>query len=124
MTIEEISVKSLQAHRMARFGVTLAHQIPMPFKGLTVEENISIATQVEKNKKMRSAHVEHALEICGLSAKRDRVAGSLGLLDLKRLELARAIATKPKIILLDEVAAGLNGNDLKELIELLNKSPE
>lgn len=111
--------EGLQGHRMARFGVALAHQIPMPFRALTIEENISVATQVEKSAKQRTVNIEEALEICGLTSKRSRMANSLGLLDLKRLELARAIATKPKVILLDEVAAGLNGSDLENLIELL-----
>jgi len=115
------STSELQAHRMARFGVALAHQIPMPFRALTVTENISVATQVEKVRKKRLVNIEEALEICGLAPKRNRIAGSLGLLDLKRLELARAIATKPKVILLDEVAAGLNGSELDNLIELLTK---
>jgi ABC-type branched-subunit amino acid transport system ATPase component len=121
LEISEVEASGLQAHKMARYGVALAFQIPKPFRALTVSENISVATQNEKSSKKRSELLERSLEICGLQEKRDRVADSLGLLDLKRLELARAIATNPEIILLDEVAAGLNGSDLEKLITLLNE---
>ena len=120
LTIANSNTEGLQAHRMARYGVALAFQIPKPFRALSVYENISVATQVEKSLKKRHELIERSLTICGLQEKRDRIADSLGLLDLKRLELARAIATNPEIILLDEVAAGLNGTDLEKLIDLLN----
>lgn len=114
-------VTGLQGHRMARHGVSLAHQVPKPFRNLTVRENLDVAAQVLRGGKERKDSVISALRVCGLEGKAHRSSGSLGLLDLKRLELARAFATKPKIILLDEVAAGLNGKDLSELIELLTQ---
>jgi branched-chain amino acid transport system ATP-binding protein len=104
---------------MARNGVAQAHQIPKPFRKLTVEQNIQVAAQVLSGIQQRKASVAHALELSGLGNKAHRLAGKLGLLDLKRLELARCLALEPKILLLDEVAAGLNGTDLDFLIDLL-----
>jgi len=107
---------SQAAHR----GVGLAHQIPKPFRKLTVLQNVEIASFVLP-RAQRKAAVQNALEICGLLDRANKVAGSLGLLELKRLEMARVLALQPKLILLDEVAAGLNGSDLDELIDLVRK---
>lgn len=104
---------------MARERVAIAHQIPKPFRKLSVRQNLEVAAQVVKGAHRRRELVEKALEISGLSTKAHREAGKIGLLDLKRLELARCLALEPKILLLDEVAAGLNGSDLEFLIALL-----
>jgi ABC-type branched-subunit amino acid transport system ATPase component len=102
----------------AHIGVGLAHQIPKPFRKLTVRENVEIASYVLPRSRRKSM-IEHALEVTGLSARAGKIAGSLGLLELKRLEVARVLALDPQLVLLDEVAAGLNGTDLDELIELV-----
>ena len=102
----------------AHYGVGLAHQIPKPFRKLTVRENVEIASFVVP-RSHRRATVQEALEISGLLNRAETVAGSLGLLELKRLEIARVLALNPQLVLLDEVAAGLNGSDLDELIALV-----
>ncbi len=102
----------------ARFGVGLAHQIPKPFKKLTVRQNVDIASYVLP-RSQRKAAVDYALEVSGLTGRQSKMAGDLGLLELKRLEIARVLALDPKLVLLDEVAAGLSGSDLDELIELV-----
>lgn len=104
----------------ARFGVGLAHQIPKPFRKLTVRQNIDIASYVLPRNR-RKAAVDYALDLSGLTDRQDKMAGDLGLLELKRLEIARVLALEPKLVLLDEVAAGLNQSDLDELIELVRK---
>lgn len=108
------------ASKAAHYGVGLAHQIPKPFRKLTVRQNVEVASFVLP-KSERKAAVQNALEICGLLDRASKLAGSLGLLELKRLEMARVLALQPKLILLDEVAAGLNGSDLDELISLVRK---
>lgn len=109
------------ATKVARLGVGLAHQVPRPFKGLTVRENVSIGalSSGRRTRAAAPAAVEEILHTCGLAPKAELEAGHLRLLDLKRLELARALSTDPSLILLDEVAAGLNGSELDDVIELI-----
>lgn len=102
----------------ARHGVGLAHQIPKPFRKLTVRQNVDIASYVLPRNR-RKAAVDYALEVSGLADRQNKMAGDLGLLELKRLEIARVLALDPKLVLLDEVAAGLNASDLDELIDLV-----
>ena len=102
----------------AHVGVGLAHQIPKPFRKLTVRENIEIASFVNPRAR-RAEIIEKALELTGLANRAHKTSGQLGLLELKRLEVARVLALDPELILLDEVAAGLNAHDLTELIELV-----
>lgn len=104
----------------AHIGVGLAHQIPKPFRKLTVRQNVEIASYVVPRSRRKEV-IEHALEVTGLTNRAEKIAGSLGLLELKRLEVARVLALDPELVLLDEVAAGLNGSDLDELIELVRK---
>ncbi len=110
-----------RAEAVARLGVSLASQVPQPFRGLTVRENVSIGALSSGRRSRRTAAgaVEAILDLCGLAEKADLGAEHLRLLDLKRLELARALSTDPSLILLDEVAAGLNGRELTEVIELI-----
>ena len=117
-----LAVESLAPHAVARHGIGLAHQIPRPFKGLTVRENVAIGAMAQpggRRARERHARVEAVLQTCGLADKAAQPAAALRLLDLKRLELARALSVDPSLILLDEVAAGLNGRELEEVIELI-----
>lgn len=102
----------------AHAGVGLAHQIPKPFRKLTVRQNVEIASFVN-GRRRRAEIIDQALEITGLADRAGKVSGQLGLLELKRLEVARVLALDPELILLDEVAAGLNSHDLTDLIELV-----
>jgi branched-chain amino acid transport system ATP-binding protein len=88
---------------------------------MTVFENTVVAAAFGQGRGEHDVYAECAelLERCGLAAKANRVAGSLTLLDRKRLELARALATKPKLLLLDEVAGGLVEHECAELVTLI-----
>jgi branched-chain amino acid transport system ATP-binding protein len=111
-------------HRVARAGIAMAHQTPRPFRSLSVRDNVRVALQsswrlASARARQQQVAAEEVLERCGLEEKAAIPAGALGLLDLKRLEVARALAMQPSVLLLDEVAAGLNGRDLDQAIALI-----
>jgi branched-chain amino acid transport system ATP-binding protein len=113
-------LERLAAHRITRHGVALAHQVPRPFSGLTVRDNVRIGAMAAAPA-LTTEQVDDVLAMCQLDTKAGRPASSLRVLDLKRLEVARAIATRPQVLLLDEVAAGLVGRELDEAIDLIQR---
>ena len=118
--LDGLRLDRLPAHAVPRHGVVLAHQIPRPFGALTVRENLLVAAQARSGGRRDLAdRVDAVLERCGLADKRSRPARTLAVLDLKRLELARALATQPSVLLLDEVAAGLVGRELAATVDLV-----
>jgi branched-chain amino acid transport system ATP-binding protein len=111
-----------QPHAISRLGIAVAMQVPRPFADLTVRENVRLAAGHHTGHRAGEQQTTgEVLELCGLRRRAHLKAGSLGLLDLKRLEFARALATDPAVILLDEVAAGLVGAELAEVIGLIKR---
>jgi branched-chain amino acid transport system ATP-binding protein len=110
-------------YRVALSGVALAHQIPKPFRRLTVRQNVQVGALAGKARRRAAErdYVEQVLANTGLLAKADASAASLGLLDLKRLELARALSLSPKLLMLDEVGAGLVKSELDPMIALIGR---
>jgi branched-chain amino acid transport system ATP-binding protein len=105
------------AARRCRIGIGRTHQVPRPFSGMTVFENVFVgASMVERRRKEAYERTMEVLELCALTELANRRAASLGLLHRKRLELARALATKPDVLLLDEVGAGLTDAEAGELV--------
>ncbi|TWB09599.1 amino acid/amide ABC transporter ATP-binding protein 1 (HAAT family) [Rhizobium sp. ERR 1071] len=104
-----------------RAGIGRTFQIPQPFQQLTVFENLLVAAAYGSRKTERevSERCADILVSTGLIARANQVAGSLGLLQRKRLELARALATEPNVLLLDEIAGGLTEGECGELVETI-----
>lgn len=100
-------------------GIGRSYQVPHPFGGMTVFENVLVGATFGAGRSEREGTplALDALERTGLLAKANRLAGALPLLDRKRLELARALATRPDLLLLDEIAGGLTEHEVAELIE-------
>lgn len=107
-------------YQVCQKGISRTYQLMKPFNKLTVLENVLIGAfnRIEK-KKLAKAFSLDLLSFTGLYAKRDDVASSLTLAEKKSLELARALATQPKLILLDEVMAGLNPKEQSDAIRLI-----
>jgi branched-chain amino acid transport system ATP-binding protein len=116
-------VSTLPAATRCRMGIGRTHQIPRPFSGMTVFENVFVAAAM--GAQLRGADAERealeALERTGMTPLGNRRADALGLLDRKRLELARAIATTPQLLLLDEIAGGLTEPEAIELVEQIRQ---
>lgn len=114
-------VTSLSAARRAALGVGRSFQVPRPFAQMTVFENVLVGARFAGGQRGKAAHVQayDALVTTGLAPLAERQAGSLRLLDRKRLEMARALATGPRLILLDEIAGGLTEQELPALVEVI-----
>jgi branched-chain amino acid transport system ATP-binding protein len=116
-------VTRLPPERRCRMGVARSFQIPQPFNGMTVFENVVVAAAFGGGESERNVY-ESCVEIlarCGLADKANRRAGALTLLDRKRLEFARALSTRPRVLLLDEVAGGLVEHECAALVDLIKE---
>jgi branched-chain amino acid transport system ATP-binding protein len=102
-------------------GIARSFQVPHPFSGLSVFENVLIAAAFGRGLSERAAkpHARAALEITGLWPRANSLAGALTLLDRKRLELARALASGPRLLLLDEIAGGMTEAECETLVDLI-----
>ena len=119
---EGVDITQFPAYRRCRLGIGRSYQIPHPFKGMTVFENLLVGAAFGKNQSEVQSYDACAriLDLTGLLEKSNVLAGQLTLLERKRLELARALATSPRALLLDEIAGGLTEPEIQELIETIS----
>ncbi|MGE3305417.1 MAG: ABC transporter ATP-binding protein [Rhizobiaceae bacterium] len=117
------NVTGLSSARRCRLGLVRTHQIPKPFHGMTVFENVHVAAAHGAGLPRDAAYAETlaSLDLCGMNHIANRAADTLGLLDRKRLELARALAARPKVLLLDEIGGGLTDAEAGELVETIRE---
>jgi branched-chain amino acid transport system ATP-binding protein len=110
-------------YRRCQMGIGRTYQVPRPYDSMTTFENLLVAATFGGRRSESDSYAPCAqiLRDCELSGKANRMAGALTLLDRKRLELARALASSPKLLLLDEIAAGLTDDEGKALVELIRR---
>lgn len=115
-------ITALPPHRRARKGVGRAFQIPQPFPHLSVYENVLVAACYGAGLRgeAATAWTMEVLQRTGLETKADKLAGALPLIDRKRMEFAKALASKPTLILLDEIAAGLTEPEVERLVAIID----
>lgn len=123
----EKDVTTMRTYHHARMGMARTHQIVQPLNELTVRENVMVgACFGRENLSLgKAAEVaEEVLEFVGLAIRTEQMAGNLNVAQKKRLEMARALASRPYLLLLDEVLAGLNSSEIGSMVETVKKIRE
>ncbi len=128
IALENREITGASPYRICESGIARTFQIVKPFKEMTVLKNVMVGraygSRPIKNMDRIRAESEELLRFTGLADKQSMVAEKLNLIDRKRLELTRALATQPRLLLLDEVMAGLNSAEIDEAVELVRRIRE
>jgi branched-chain amino acid transport system ATP-binding protein len=122
-----MDVTGKKPYQLARLGLARTHQIVRPLNDLTVRENVMVGSCFGKeNRGMGEAALiaDEVLSFVGLLERSDQLAGNLNVAQKKRLEMARALASRPYLLLLDEVLAGLNPSEIATMVETIRKIRE
>jgi branched-chain amino acid transport system ATP-binding protein len=116
-------ITGLKPHKICKLGITRTFQIPKPFPNMTLYENVLAAACFGCTKEKRFSDVEkelnQILETFGLAKKKMMPAASLTIFEQRMLEIARALSTKPKLLMLDEVMAGLNPTETLQMLDVI-----
>lgn len=116
-----VNVTPMLPHKRCKLGMSRTFQVVRAFNHMTVEEAVRVGAYNRESERTVAAKVDEVLELCEMNEMRDRVCGDLGLALLRRIELARALATGPDLLLLDEAGAGLNPTELASFMDLLRR---
>jgi branched-chain amino acid transport system ATP-binding protein len=121
----DTEIAGLAAHTICRQGIARTFQIPRPFRKLSLIENVTLAAYYGKaggiSRAQAQAHAEEALALVGLPTDPSATTNGLGAAALKKLELARALATRPKLLLADESLGGLDASEMEHAADLLER---
>ena len=114
-------ISTLPAHQRIRKGIARSFQIPKPFPTMTVRENILIPLEFgsTKSKSQEKRSPDDVLDLIGLTEKANETAAHLTQVELRKLELARAVAVDPKLLISDEAMAGLSHSEVDDILEIL-----
>jgi len=122
ITFQGRELVGLKPHQICKMGLGRTFQIVKPFPDISTFRNVRVGVfNRVRDVKRATEETERILEEVGLAAKRDQLAGNLTIPDRKRLELGRALGTKPKLLLLDEVMAGLTPKEVEDFVGLIKK---
>lgn len=114
-------ISGLRPHRISKLGIARTFQIPQTFPSLTVEESISVGNRFGARGKFDRHYVRKIINFMGFHGVRKSPTGRLSLLEKKKLMMSAALATRPKVLLLDEPMAGSNTTEIKDLMDLIRR---
>ncbi len=124
ITFNGTSISGMPPHKIAQLGISRTFQIPQTFPSLTVEQTLGVGSRFGDDQGYDAGFVDEILAFLDLEEDRHRMTGDLNLLGKKKLMIGAALATRPKILLLDEPMAGSNAHEIRALMDLIRRINE